>query len=101
MLRQALDTDALRAHIGPGSEWAESNGKRIAERREELGHTKNELAVKLGVTVPTLHRVERGELIPRDYLRLALSHVLGLPLGELFPMPAADVVDTFASEPAA
>ena len=42
-------------------------GKKVAERRKELGFTQEEVAEKCKITVRTIQRIEAGLVNPRMY----------------------------------
>ena len=52
-------------------------GKRIKQRREQLGLTQEQFAEKLGVATNYISTIERGASFPRNFLRCghALSRV--------------------------
>lgn len=86
-----LDVDRLRELLGPGGPWACACGSRIREQRQRaLGMSLEGAATRAGTTLQTLARVERGEIVPRDYLRAAIAvslhcevHDLWRPLSQL------------------
>lgn len=58
-------------------------GKRIKERREELGLTQSDLAENLCVTRAQISNLERGVSSPSFKLLLRLEEALGIPVSEL------------------
>lgn len=58
----------------------ESIGKRIRERRKELGVNQQTLADLAGVGINTLLAIERGEGNPRLSTLMAIFDTLGLQL---------------------
>lgn len=51
----------------------------VRARREELGMTQRQLAVKAGVAPRTVQNVEAGRHRPRIHIRRKLMRALGLP----------------------
>jgi transcriptional regulator with XRE-family HTH domain len=62
-------------------------GARVAERRRSRGLSQADLALGCGVTQQTISKIERGEMIPLDRLKLALSSALEVHPHDLFPWP--------------
>lgn len=67
-------------------------GSNVRLRRLELGLTLDELAGMADTTPQTVFKVERGEIVARDNLRLALAFALGRESADLFPLPRRDVI---------
>lgn len=91
-----MDVTGLEAHVTDSlaAEW----GRKVLERRVGLGLTLQQLAAKLGdrVSVQAISKIERGELVPRDYLKLALALALDREVSALFPMPPRREIRRFA-----
>lgn len=81
----AIDGEAIRAITGPKSPWAKQCGKRVEKRRADLRFSRAQVARGAGATEMTIFRIERGELVPRDYLRLALAMTLFCEVDDLWP----------------
>lgn len=79
-----LDLDRLRGRI---SDWNVACGERVRARRLAIGIHGHQLAGLVGCTVQTISKVERGEIVPRDYLKAALSVALCVEVEELWPWP--------------
>jgi transcriptional regulator with XRE-family HTH domain len=62
-------------------------GDNVREWRFERGLTQAQLALQAGVDQSTISRVEQGEQRPSDVQRIAISRVLRVPVGRLFPFP--------------
>lgn len=58
----------------------------VAERREELGMSQEELAAASKVSRQTISDIERGAHIPRLDTAMMIAAVLGKGLEELFTM---------------
>lgn len=56
---------------------------RSARLRAEL--TQAQLAAQAGVSRQTIISIERGDYAPSVYLALAIAHILGSTVEELFP----------------
>jgi transcriptional regulator with XRE-family HTH domain len=67
-------------------------GSNVRARRLELGLTLEELAGLADTTPQTVFKVERGEIVARDYLRLSLAFALGRESFDLFPLPRREVI---------
>lgn len=66
---------------------AEEVGKRVRAGRAYAGISQRDLCEEVGISPPTLTRIESGEREPRKWELMAIAHVCGLPmtwfLGEL------------------
>lgn len=58
-------------------------GKRIAERRKEIGITQTELAVRLGKKLRTIQKYESGEIDLSISTLKRISEILGAPMNRL------------------
>lgn len=76
-----IDHDQLRRYV---AEERHAWGLRVLERRKQLGMSQADVASLLGVRVQTISKIERGEIVPRDYLRIALAMALSVEVSELF-----------------
>ncbi len=77
MAVELIDSPALREYLGPKGTWAVEGGARVRKYRERLGKTETWLAAAVGVSSQTIHEVEAGRIVPRDYLRCAIAFCLG------------------------
>lgn len=59
-------------------------GRRVAERRDELGMSRKELAEATGLSYPHIAQIETGYRLPSTKQQPVLSKVLGMSLDELF-----------------
>jgi transcriptional regulator with XRE-family HTH domain len=64
-------------------------GKRIKERREQLGLTQDEFAEKIGLTTNYISTIERGASFPRCEKLLAIINGLETSADAIF----CDVID--------
>lgn len=72
-------------------------GDKIRRARVRLGWSKSELARAVGVSQPTIGRVERNELVPKPHLSFVLALFLDIPFLDLENTPAMqDMVQRFA-----
>ena len=62
-------------------------GDAVAERRKLLGLSQQTLADLCGTTQQTISKIELGEIIPRDRLKVTIANRLGVPLSALFAWP--------------
>lgn len=94
LTRLALDSYAVvvvsspstrkRLSPRPRPSLAGEQGRRIRERREELGATIQELADAVGVTKQQISRIELGQPVANDTDLVAqIADVLGVPRGWL------------------
>ena len=67
------------------NESAIEMGKRIRERREELGLSETELAGLSQITAATLSHIELGNRYPKTDTLLRIAEVLKVPLSYLQP----------------
>jgi transcriptional regulator with XRE-family HTH domain len=85
-----LSADALRKYV---NREARINGIRVKARRKALELTL-EQAAELAFTTPqTIFKIEEGQIVARDHVRLAIAFALGCEVNDLFPAPKrADVL---------
>lgn len=62
-------------------------GTAVKARRKHLGMTLEDVAGAAGTTPQTVHKVETGEIVARDHLRLGIAFALACEPAELFPVP--------------
>lgn len=63
-------------------------GDAVVARRKLFGLNQRQFAALVdGVTVQTISKVENGEIIPRDYLKVAIAAALRTDAATLFPLP--------------
>jgi transcriptional regulator with XRE-family HTH domain len=80
----AVDREAVRAYLRVESAtW----GHNVHARRKAAGLTLEQVATLADTTPQTVHKVERGQITPRDDLRLALALALFCEVADLFPTP--------------
>lgn len=85
--RQAARAQAIRAALRENAKtvWA----IRLDERMNALGVSVQQLADGAGTTYQTIWKILKGELYPKEYLRIAIAICLGAEVERLFPMPDA------------
>lgn len=83
-LAPLVDQDKLRKLL---RQEARLWGRSVFARRDSLHLTLDQVAQLAGTTSQTVHKVERGEIVARDHLRIALALALGTTVEALFPMP--------------
>lgn len=81
---RVVDRQKLRSWMERESR---SWGQLVLARRKTLHWTLATVAARADTTPQTVHKVERGEIVPRDDLRLALAMALMTEVGDLFPQP--------------
>lgn len=87
MSLELIDIKAIRDHVGPGGPWAVEAGAKVRKHRKQLGEDKTEtwLAARVGVSAQTIYQIEKGQVVPRDYLRAAIAFVLGKDSEDIWP----------------
>ena len=77
-------------------------GEMIREKRNELKLSQEKLAEDLGVSVNTIGRLERGQIIPSAWMMCEIAKRIGIPIIDFCPplsSPDAenrdDVLETF------
>jgi len=66
-------------------------GKAVGDRRRQLGLSQTQLAKlcgNAGVTQQTISKIENGEMIPLDRLKVDIARALGTSPSKLFTWPA-------------
>lgn len=84
-----LDADALRKYV---SREARINGIRVKSRRKALKLTLDQVAELAFTTPQTVFKIEEGQIVARDHVRLAMAFALGCEVEELFPHPTRAAV---------
>lgn len=87
---QAARTQAIRAVLKDHSKVVWSN--RLDARMQAMGVSVTVLAEGAGTTYQTLWKLLRGELYPKEYLRIAIALALGAEVEQLFPMPTREAL---------
>jgi transcriptional regulator with XRE-family HTH domain len=83
-LAPATDLDRLRMRMeAEAATW----GALVKARRRLLHLSQPQLASLVGCRVQTISKVERGQIVLRDYLKAAIAVSLATEVGELFPWP--------------
>lgn len=72
-------------------------GERVGQRRADLGLTQARFAEVVGVTQQTISKIEKGEMIPHDILKVRIAQCTGTRVDVLFAWPKGA---TFALEAA-
>lgn len=65
----------------------------IKEKREALGITQGDLAMRMGVVRSTVTKWEKGSSYPSARQIPLLSEVLGVPIGDLFVRQPRDCLN--------
>lgn len=63
-------------------------GAVIAAKRAEQQIRPTVFAALLGVPLQTLHKIEKGQMVPRDHLKAAIALALDVDLDELYGWPS-------------
>lgn len=63
-------------------------GAAVRKRREQRGLTQATLGKACDVSQQTIDRIERGETIPRDRLKVVIAARLGVAVADLFAWPS-------------
>ncbi len=62
----------------------------IRNRRTAAGFTQTELSEKTGISLRSVQRIEKGEVLPRAFTIKALATVLNFSDQDLVPVPSED-----------
>lgn len=81
-ISEPVTLDRLRALT---EQHAKTCGELVRARRKALGLTLEQTSPIVGVPVQTLSKIERGQIVARDYLRAALAVALVCEVSDLFP----------------
>lgn len=84
-LAPALPEDKVRDYVA--RDVAAGWGRRVEERMTALGLRNVQLAKLSDTTPQTVLKIRRGELVPRDSLKIAIAAALGTAPADLFPLP--------------
>lgn len=77
---------------------AQESGARIAELRKAKGMGPTMFAGIVGVPLQTLHKIEHGQIVPRDHLKATIALALGVELADLYRWPStAELVKAVAA----
>lgn len=87
--RPVITQDQLRRFL---KREARHWGSNVKFRRGELGLTLEQVAALADTTPQTVFKIERGEIVARDNVRLALAFALGKEVEDLFPLPKREVI---------
>lgn len=82
---ELIDAPALREYLGPNGPWAVEAGARVRKYRQRLERTETWLGAAVGVSATTIREIEKGGLVPRDYLRAAIAYCLGQDVETIWP----------------
>lgn len=90
----AIDPEIVRKYLKREQRFW---GSKVHDARVALGWTLEDLAARTGSTSQTIHKIERGQIAPRDHLRIALAFALGTDVDRLFPIPDRETIRREAS----
>jgi transcriptional regulator with XRE-family HTH domain len=90
----AIDPEVVRKYLKREQRFW---GSKVHDARAARGFTLEELAALAGSTPQTIHKIERGQIAPRDHLRIALAFALGVDVDRLFPIPDRETIRREAS----
>lgn len=84
MPKKTLDAESLNKYV---KREARINGIRVKARRKALGLTLDQVAGTAWTTPQTIFKIEEGQIVARDHVRLALAFALACEVDDLFPSP--------------
>lgn len=84
-----MDPEKLRAFL---KREARHWGTACRVRRQALQLTLEQVASLAGTTPQTVFKVEKGQIVARDSLRIGLAFALSCEVDDLFPLPKRDVI---------
>lgn len=87
---QAARTQAIRLALREHARVVWAN--RLDSRMKGMGVTVQDLAEGSGTTYQTIWKLLRGDLYPKEYLRVAIALALGAGVDDLFPMPDLETI---------
>lgn len=67
--------------------WDRQNGKRLFQRRNDLGLTQKQVAQLAGVTQVAISNAEAGTYVPRDHIKVAIALALCVEVEDIWPYP--------------
>lgn len=79
-----INDEVLKRYV---NREARVHGIRVHARRKSLKLTLEQVAGLAWTTPQTIHKIERGEIVARDHVRLALAFALACEVDDLFPSP--------------
>jgi transcriptional regulator with XRE-family HTH domain len=85
---QAARAQAIRKALRGHAKIVWSN--RLDSRMQALGVSVGDLADIAGTSYQTIWKIKRGDIYPREYLRVSIALALGAGVDDLFPMPSRD-----------
>ena len=71
---------------------AEDAGGLVERLRHEKGYGPTQFSALIGVPLQTLHKIEKGHIVPRDQLKAAIALALEVELEDLYPWPTRDEI---------
>lgn len=88
--RKTTDLDRLRQQFlnVETKRW----GANVKRRRLAMNLNQEQLSRIVGCTLQTISKVERGEIVPRDYLKAAIALATATEVDELFPYPTREAL---------
>lgn len=78
------DSDGREPMSGSSKTGDLELGLKIADRREELGMSRKDLAQAIGASYPYVAQIETGYRLPSTRYQVPLAKALGMSLDELF-----------------
>lgn len=84
-----MDPEALKRFL---KREARHWGTACRSRRQALGLTLEQVAKLAGTSPQTVFKVERGEIVARDALRIGLAFALSCEVEDLFTIPKRSVI---------
>lgn len=81
----SADPEKLRTYMRARAIQA---GAEIAAKRAAKNIGPTVFAALLGVPLQTLHKIEHGQIVPRDHLKAAIALALDVDLDELYGWPS-------------
>lgn len=88
-LSPVVAADDLRRYV---AREARVMGARVKSRRQSLKLTLEQVALLADSTAQTVYKVEQGEIVARDHLRLGIAFALRCEPHELFALPSRAAV---------
>lgn len=66
-------------------DWVLASGRRLRDRRLSFDFNQDDLAEFVGVRATSISKFERGDVVPKDQVRLAIANALMCEVNDIWP----------------
>ena len=84
------DLTKIRQDLTANGTWAHECGERIRRRRQEKGYSLEAVARAAGISFVGLSRLETGDRLASDAVKVAVAFVLNVEVSDLWVFPTRD-----------